>query len=84
MFALFCTFVVWAFLMLGYTAFFYWAINSSDSDADAELPVLSSTDSSSSDDDAADAARHQEGRKKRVCRCGECLTAARKRARRSE
>lgn len=82
MLALFCTVFAWAILFLGYIAFFHWAINSSDSDADDELPVLSPTSSSSSEDD--DAARHQEGRKKRVCRCGECLTAARKRARRSE
>ena len=51
---------------------------------DAPSDSSSSGDSDSSLDTDDDSANQQEGRRKRPCRCGECMTLARKRARRLE
>lgn len=61
-------FAFWAAVVI---AFLPW-------DWECELPVM--LDGSSDDDDSGklDAINSQEGRKKRPCRCGKCMAAARK------
>lgn len=61
-------FAFWAAIVV---AFLPW-------DWECELPVLLDESSDDEDSDKIDAINYQEGRKKRPCRCGKCMAAARK------